>query len=212
MPRFDRALSDNAHAALSIAKAGEISRLSGGPTVHKEWSVVRLEALYELAYLRLFAAWELYLEAVFYRSLCGYASAVGQEQLRIGHYYPTVAAAEAAVLGARSYALWHHPQKVIDRCQGYFMSGAGCPCNQEAVITANFTRLIHLASTRHRIVHDQTDAKKKFDAATLHIAGRTYSASRPGKFLRDFDTSKTPPQRWLEVTITELGSLISQLV
>jgi hypothetical protein len=159
-----------------------------------------------------FAAWEIYLEAIFYRSLCGYASAAGQEQLVTGSYYSNLAAAEAAVLRNNAYVLWHNPQKVIDRCRSHIRSGTGGPCIQELTITSIFTRLVHLASTRHRIVHDQADAKNKFNAATLHIAGRTYPASRPGKFLRDFDASKTPPQRWLEVTIAELSSLMQQMV
>src|SRR5580658_4258475 len=119
MPRFDSALFSTATTAVSIVGAGELSRLSGGPTIRKEWRTARLEALYELAYLRVFAAWESYLEAIFYRSLCGYASAAGQEQLIRGAYFPSLAAAEADVLGAHTYALWHKPQKVIDRCKKY---------------------------------------------------------------------------------------------
>ena len=212
MPRFDRKLSDQAQLAVAIVRAGEIAHVSGGPTIRKEWNTIRLEALYELAYLRVFAAWEMCLEAIFYRSLCGYASAAGQEQLISGSYYPSLAAAEAAVLGRHKYVLWHNPQKVIERCQGYIRSGTGCPSVQELTISSNLARLEHLASTRHRIVHDQIDAKLKFDAATLHIAGRTYRSSRPGKFLRDLDTTKTPPRKWLEVTIMELSSLMCQMV
>jgi hypothetical protein len=154
-------------------------------------------------------AWETYLEAVFYRSLCGYASAAGQEKLIRGKFYPNLATAEAAVLGGYSYVLWHSPQKVIDRCRLHIRGG---PCVQELIITSNFTRLVHLSSTRHRIVHDQADAKKKFDAATLHLTGQTYRGSRPGKFLRDYDRTKVPPQRWLEVTVRELSALMAQMV
>ena len=213
MPRFDRVLSDQAQSALGIVRAGEIARVSGSPTVRKEWGLIRLEALYELAYLRVFAAWEMCVEAVFFRSLCGYASAAGPEKLVRGSYYPNLAAAEAAVLGGQSYKLWYNPQKVIDRCKRFIASGLpGCPCTLETAMASNITRLLHMASTRHRIVHDQADAKRKFDTATLQIAGRAYPASRPGKFLRDWDTSTSPRRRWLEVTISELTSLTSQIV
>jgi hypothetical protein len=80
------------------------------------------------------------------------------------------------------------------------------------MLASNFTYLVNLANIRHRIVHDQADAKRKFEAATLQIAARTYSSSRPGKFLRDWDTSKAPRQRWLEVTIAALIALTSQIV
>jgi hypothetical protein len=207
MPRFDRELFIQAQSASGIVRAGEIAHASGGPSVRREWSITKLEALYELAYLRVFAAWESYLEAIFYRSLCGYASTTGQETLINGTYFSNLAAAQSAVLGHQQYALWHNPQKVINRCRGYIRAG-----RQENTISSNLARLDHFASTRHRIVHDQADAKRKFDAAALQITGRTYPASRPGKFLRDLDTSISPPRRWLEVTITDLTTLTSQMV
>jgi hypothetical protein len=193
--------------------AGEIAHVSGEASLRKAWSVIRLEALYELAFLRIFMAWETCLESVFYRSLCGYASSAGQEQLLAGSYFPTLSAAESAVLGSQNYILWHDPRKVVQRCQKFIKSGVvGCPGLQETVISSNSARLAYLASTRHRIVHDQLDAKRKFDAASLAIAGRTYASSRPGKFLRDFDTSSSPPRRWLEVTILDLEGLARQIV
>jgi hypothetical protein len=213
MPRFDLELAAQAQSAIAIARAGEIAHASGGRSVRKEWTTTRLEALYELAYLRVFAAWEMYMEAVFLRSLCGYESTAGQEQLHAGTYHSTLAAAEAAVLGGRHYLLWQNPQQVIDRCQQFFKSGAGYPCLQETIVTSSFTDLTHLASTRHRIVHThQNDAKSKFDAATMHIAGRTYSLSRPGKFLRDSNTSIAPHRSWLEITTQNLTAMIRQIV
>jgi hypothetical protein len=213
MPRFDNVLSGQAQSAIAITRAGEIAHVSGYRTIRKEWSTIRLEALYELAYLRVFAAWEVCLEAVFYRSLRGYASTAGQEALVGGRYYVSVAAAELAVLSGRSYVLWHNPQKVIERCRRFIKSGAGGgPCVQESMLSANLSRLEDFSTIRHRIVHDQQDAKRKFDAATLTIAARTYSSSRPGKFLRDWDTSTVPPKRWLEVTILETIGLIKQIV
>jgi len=211
MPRFDHVLSGHAQSAVSIVRAGEIAHASGGPPIRKEWSVSKLEALNELAYLRVFSAWEVCLEAVFYRSLCGYVSAAGQETLVSGSYFPTLAAAESAVLGGRAYRLWHNPQTIIDRCQAFIRRGPGCPAIQEVTISSHFARLENMASIRHRIVHEQTDARQKFDIATMQIAGRTYRSSRPGRFLRDLDASTSPPLRWLEVIIGELVSLVGQM-
>ena len=215
MPRLDRELSRKVQAALAIVRAGELARVYGPVRVRTEWSVSRLEALYELAYLRAFAAWEICLEAIFYRSLCGFASGAGQETLITGGYYPSVAAAEAAVLGNSNYLLWHNPQRVIDRCKRYIQSGApGCPAIQEKVLVSNLADLGDFANVRHRIVHDQTDAKRKFDAATLRLAGQTYRASRPGRFLRDWGPprSASAPRRWLETIVYDLVGLTRQLV
>jgi hypothetical protein len=213
MPRFDRVLSGLAGSAASITKAGEMAHVSGPLSTRREWSVVRLEALYELAYLRIFAAWEMCLEAVFYRALCGYSSAAGQEALVGGvPYYRNLAAAEIAAAGGKSYLLWHNPQIVIDRCKKFFQPGPGHQCAQEIMLTSNFSQIAALASIRHRIVHDQRDAKQKFDKVTLALAARTYQGSRPGKFLRDWDKSGPPARRWLEVTSQELIGMIGQIV
>ena len=155
-----------------------------------------------------------HLEAIFYRSLCGYASTAGQETLLTGAYYSTLAQAEAAVLGSRrTYVLWHNPTAVIGRCRNFIRSGVpGCPSLQENTIASNLTRLEYLSSARHRIVHDQADARSKFDAATINLVGRTYPASRPGKFLRDWDTSGPVQRRWLDALTQELIGLASQMV
>lgn len=214
IPRFDIALASQARAATEIVTAGEIAHASGSPAIRREWTIARLEALHELAYVRVFAAWESFLEAVFFRYLCGYASSVGQETLVSGRYFPSIAAAEQDVLGPRrTYLLWHSPQQVIDRCQKYIRSGSPAyPARQETVIASSVARLDALAATRHRIVHEQTDARNKFDNATLLFVGRTYPASRPGRFLREWNHSTMPRQRWLETTISELTALASQMV
>jgi hypothetical protein len=124
-----------------------------------------------------------------------------------------LAAAEAAVLKGQQYALWANPYVVIKRCKEHIRSGLpGCPCLLETTITANVATIQNLAATRHRVVHDQADAKRKFDAATLQLAGRTYAASRPGKFLRDWDTSTAPRKRWIDVTIDEMAAIIRQVI
>lgn len=212
MPRLDLEFSSQATLALGIVSAGEISRVSSDHSVKKEWTLNRLEALYELAFLRVFATWEMCLEAVFLRSLCGFSSIAGGQEVRVGGlpYCPTLAAAEHAVMGAASFLLWHDPAKVAQRCRTHFVSGS--PGIQETVITSNLAGLRELAAIRHRIVHvHQKDAKNKFDAATISRSGQTFPVSRPGKFLRAHDSSM-PPRRWLNALIDELVGLAGQIV
>lgn len=216
MPRLDRALSTQAQTAISIVRAGELARNSADPNVRSQWTPTKLEALYELAYLRAFIAWESCLEAIFYRSLCGFASRTGQELLVAGKvgigpsgFYRTIADAELAVCGT-GYALWY-VDRVLPRCASYIQNGSGRPNTQATVLNSSKARLKHLEAIRHRVAHDHRDARQKFDAATVFFAGRTYSTSRPGKFLADWDTS-TPRQRWLEAILTELIALTGQMV
>ena len=216
MPRFDRQLAHQAQLAIGLVRAGEASRINGGHAGRTDWTIARLEALHEFAYLRVFAAWETCLEAIFFRSLCGYASGAGQETLLTGPHFPSLAAAETAALAAEGpgfqFLLWHSPWKVITRCRRFIQSGLPhCHAVQETVMASSSTRLSHLSHIRHRIVHDQEDAKRKFDTATQQFSGRTYPASRPGRFLRDWTTS-VPRQRWLDVAVNELVSLAAQMV
>jgi hypothetical protein len=215
MPRYDRHLLAQAQLAIEITRAGETVRAGGDVIGRQAWTLVRLEALYELAYLRVFAAWETVLEGVFFRSLCGYASRAGQETLVTGTHYPTLDAAERAVLAweGAAFLLWHNPGRAIRRCQHFIRSGApNFPAIQEATVNSHRTRLEYLASVRHRIVHEQKDARQKFNDATTALTGRTYAAARPGKFLRDWDRSTIPPRRWLDITINELVNLTGQMV
>lgn len=204
MPKFDAELKADTMEALGIVKAGEMSRIS----YSREWRVHRLESLYELAYLRIFSAWEMYQEYVFLRSLCGYESKTGQEKLlKRATHYPNLAAAETAMLGGHQYKLWHNPNHVVSRCQLFIATGL-----QEAVISSNLAHLSNLAAIRHRIVHSQNDAKLKFNTATMTIASQTYPASRPGRFLRDWDGRAGTPERWLEVLGRSLIGLLGQMV
>jgi hypothetical protein len=219
IPRIDLLLSSKAQEANEIVLAGERAHTRGGPT-GAEWTTKRLEFLHELAYLRLFAAWEDALEAIFLRSLCGFHSSAGAETLAIGRFHKTIADAQAAVLAAESrgavlktFLLWHSPAQLLRRFRAHIAERSpGMGGIQEQVISSSQARLEALASVRHRIVHEQGDAKSKFDAATLLLAARTYPASRPGKFLRDVDTSAVPPRKWLDAAIAELVGLAGQMV
>ncbi len=153
-------------------------------------------------------AWELSLESIFYRTLCGYESAsAGQEALAAGAYYRTIAAASSAVHGHHQYLLWHNPAAVIARCQAHINGG-----RQELVIASHQARLGHFASVRHRITHGQEDARQNFDAATLVVAGRTCPASSAGRFLRDSPAGIHPRQTYLDILCGELHGLVAQIV
>jgi hypothetical protein len=211
MPRFDNVLAAQLRLAEGIVSAGETMRRDGGVMGQKEWTIARLEALHELAFLRVFLCWESCLESVFYRSLCGFSSKVGQEVLLSGSHFRTLASAEASVLNGRRYLLWHNPGDVVKRCKKYICSGTGYHAVQETILSSHQTRLELIGAIRHRIAHHQTDARNQFDTATLAFAARTYANSQPGRFLRDREI--VPPyRRWMTILSSELISLLSQMV
>jgi hypothetical protein len=208
MRRFDIYLVHEGRALIGLAKAGEMVRLISGPGTPQweQWPISRLEALYELAFLRMFVAWETFCEDTFLRYMCGHVSRYGQAVPVLRHY-ATLAAAEAAYLGTRRYRAWYDPADVIARCQRHISNG-----RHEGVFSANRVWLDHLGKIRHRIAHGQKDAKHNFDLATNALAARVYLASRPGRFLRDWDTASAPRVRWLETLFANLGNLASQII
>lgn len=165
-----------------------------------------IETLHEFAYLRVFLAWEAFLEQTFFRYLCGYRNTVGQETIRNPSYCATLTDAENAVLGERDYVLWHNPQKVVSRAQTFFVRG-----RHEQVIRSNQARLELFAKVRHRIAHSQRHAKGQFDLASMALCGKRYSGSRPGRFLRDQLPTVSPPRSWLYEISTELVGLAFQI-
>lgn len=211
MPALDVQLRSRITDAVALAAVGEVARAEATPTslTRRGLYPARLEALYEMAYLRIFVGWEAYLEAAFLRYLCGYSSARwGQAVLLPGSTFAaTLAKAEASVLSGQSFVLWHSPNTVVLRSQKFFRSSM-----IEDTVASSRAQLQHLAAVRHRITHSQDDARRNFDAATMTIAGRRYRGARPGAFLRDWDATVQPPIRWLERLSMEMSALAGQIV
>src|SRR5436309_2044400 len=148
MPPLDRILSGQIDHSLGLVEAGENLRVWGGPgsKVWAELSIARLEYLYELSYLRMFIAWEIFLEGTFFRYLCGYRSRYGQAVMKRGSYFPTLAGAELTVLSRWRFLHWYDPGKVIRRSQLHMRDG-----RHEQVVSSNRARLAYFAAIRHRV-------------------------------------------------------------
>ncbi|MBY5592056.1 hypothetical protein HFO49_32310 [Rhizobium leguminosarum] len=166
-----------------------------------------IELAYELAFLRVFMAWEVLLEGAFLRFMCGFMHSNGQEPLAAGKaYQPTISDAETYLLNGRQYLLWHNPTHVINRAGGFFSNS-----RFELILASAQHRVEHFATVRHRIAHSQKDAAAKFDTVSMLLAGKRYMGSRPGRFLRDWQVGINPPQRWFASICLELESLSHQI-
>jgi len=203
MPGYTAVLRQRVASALALAQAGEVAAQS---SARAHWHVARIEYLYEISFLRVFVEWEVFLEQTFLRYLCGYQSSRGVFPAATGNHCPSLAQAETLIFGTRGFTLWHDPTRVVNRSRGHLQ---GCP--HEVVIQTSIPRLESFAAIRHRVAHGQDDAKTKFDRATMLLSGRRYRGARPGRFLRDWDTTSNPRQRWIEVISLELAGLANQI-
>jgi hypothetical protein len=208
MPPLGVRFSREVNRALSLARAGELVRATSpsGSVAVREFSQSRLEALYEMAYLRVFMLWETFLEQSFLRYICGFAASAGPQSLT-GGTRRTLFDAEQAVLRGHDYVSWANPGSVEARCRHFIKYGL-----HEQIVSSNRSRLEWFASVRHRVAHPSAYAKGQFDTATMGLAGRRYRGSSPGRFLRDRTPGLPHRERWIREIGDELTSLARQIV
>jgi len=215
MRQFDADFATDGQKMIDLARAGEITRVAAmsKASVLEQWPNHRLEALYELAFLRIFIAWESFLESTFYRYMAGHESVVYGPASVIGSYRG-IQAAENAVLkfhGSKKkpapYIAWYQTHTVIKRCKAFIPSG-----RHHTVFVYNQPWLTDVAGIRHRIAHGQQHARAQFYAAASSLVGYSYPRCRPGKFLRSPDLSRPVKTTWLESIFMTLSGLASQIV
>jgi hypothetical protein len=210
LPRLDRSFSNEVTRLLDLAEGGENVRSRAQPRalIQQYWYPARIESLYELVYLKIWIEWEFFLEESLLRYMCGYNSRYGV-MARVGGlpHYPTIAAAQAALLGAHHHLLWHSPTAVVNRARGHLVNS-----QHELVLNAAQVIVGHCAAVRHHVAHGQENTRIPFDNATMHFVGRRYSGARVGLFLRDWNTTAVPEVRWIHYLASQLANLASLIV
>lgn len=168
----------------------------------------QMEALYESAFLRIFASWEVFQEDATIRMMAGAGTSTYKPVAASGSSkYSTMKAARAALYNNRSYLLWHNPDGVIKRVAKVL---DGSPLETE--LTSNKSKLEHYGNIRHSIAHGSDDAVAKFKAASQYLTGVTHKGS-PGKFLRSQDVTDTMNmRRWIFVITTDLQHIASKCI
>lgn len=191
-------------SALGLCTAVELAReLSPIGSVQRvELTEQRLALVYESAYLRMFAGWEVFLEEVCIRYMCGYEAPMYTPTVLVQNV-KTLDDARKHLYGQNQYLLWHDPTRVVNRVKARLHE---CPI--EGSILASTQTLQWLGAVRHRVAHDSADARQKFDAATMGLGGFRVRGGRVGRFLR-----KNHPhgQRWIHQLAIALRGLAKQM-
>lgn len=205
MPRLLGQLEAAIDKALAIAQAGEIIRaqLPAGSKVRRELGPSRLEALNELAYLRIFIAWESFLEDSFLHYLCAFENSSGPLALLKPRFH-TLDDARKDMLQGSDFVSWYSPTKIVKRSQRYANRGP-----HELVIVSSQARLEWFAAIRGRIAHSSRHARDEFDKATLGLVGRRIRGGNSGLFLRSPEVNSG--ERWLVAIAAELKNLAAQI-
>jgi hypothetical protein len=208
MPPLSKAFSANAQEILDLALMAERlrSHATMGQSIRQELTVQRTRLFYEVAFLKLFASWETFLGDIIIRYLCGYTYA-GQAEQVINGFARSLTDAQTRLLGNQSYVLLQNPTKIIGHINRLFQPG----CRIAQVVSSFQQSLEDFANIRHRIAHDHQDARRKFDGASMRLAGRRFPGSRPGTLLRETTQFNGLNVRWLERIVRELEGITGQL-
>lgn len=203
LPSLDKHFSKQCLRAIKISRNIEFAKVLNGSKI----TIYDLEYAYEIAYLRVFVAWEVFLENVLFRLLAGYTISGNQEPLKEGKSYAkNIGAARTLIQGNRDFVLWHACGKNINRAAIKFNNS-----NFEQVLKSAEDDLDMFSAIRHRIAHEQDDARNNFNEATMALCGRRFRAARAGRFLRYINPNSVNGERFLETITTDLENIATQL-
>ncbi len=132
----------------------------------------------ELSFLRIFLAWEDFLEETFIRYMCGARSASGYAPVLVAQY-SSIDRARRVIQGSRPYADWAHPKLVIERAELYFHDGEP----YRSALRAGMVGLNEMLTIRNRIAHRSPHATAQFRELVLHELGHNPQGMGPGRFL-----------------------------
>ena len=150
----------------------------------------QIEQITDLVFLRIYSAWETFLEESFIRFMCGAPSASGS--------YPkcyvsprNIDHAREFVTGPRlRYADWTDPDTVVRRAELLFRAGRP----YATPVRAASLELNDMRAIRNRIAHRSVDARNKFAVVVQRRLGVARRFG-PGRFL--LKNTATPNQTYL---------------
>lgn len=189
----------------SDAYAWSLPRAKGGrPYVTRK----RRDSMIEMAFLRAFLGWELFLEESFVLFLAGQKPPRGRAPYR--HTFPPDLdkAREWVVPEGRDYAKWNIAAQVASRAERHFRSGGPFA----SVLRAIQNTLEDARFIRNAIAHDSTSAFDRFEMVVRTALPTVPPKLTVGGFLSTTKPGTTPPISFLEFYIGKIDSAARQIV
>lgn len=139
---------------------------------------IQIEIIAELAFLRIFIAWENFLEESFLRYLLGARPPSGSMPRRFVNPRNMSHALDILV-SDREYIKWNSASAVISRAERYFRDGFP----YRNAIQAATVDLDNMNTIRNRIAHKSKISKEKFNNFVRRTFGHGRHGMTPGRFL-----------------------------
>ena len=142
----------------------------------------RKAVIYELAFLRCFLAWEVFLEGTFYAYMLGKGSPDGT---KFGCYVSPRDEQHARdiIRGNRRFATWARSGDVIQRAELYFNNGEP----YSSALGSASSDLVDMVIVRNRIAHQSGSAKSNFLDLVRRKHGSVPQGTNAGRFLLGSD-------------------------
>ena len=161
----------------------------------------------ELAFLRVFLAWEVFVEQSFLLYVMGAAPLKGRRVHRFV-FPPSRNVAEEWLTDGRDYATWSSAAAVGQRAQRYFREGRPFT----GVLRRNQNFLDETRFIRNAIAHRSGDAQDKFEAMVRNKLGALPPNATAGSFLAATVPGVAPPLTFWESYTKKLAQLADLIV
>jgi hypothetical protein len=166
----------------------------------------RRDSLTELAFFRVFSAWEAFLEESFILYMLGQKAPKGRKIHRYG-FPPNEDAAYEWVNEGRPYAKWT-PDDIKPRAKRLFRDGK--PFSQ--AITNHHNLLFQVKTVRNAIAHDSASARDKFEEMVRNELRTLPPNTTVGSFLLTTKPRTTPPISFFEFYLDSIIKVADEIV
>jgi hypothetical protein len=166
----------------------------------------RRDTLTEIAFLRAFTSWEVFLEQSFILYLLGYRPPKGAPPRRYG-FPPNHQAAIEWCADGRDHAKWNVTE-VQKRANRWFRQGKPFT----PALQGRQFRLDQLVTIRNAIAHESSSARSKFETLVRQELGALPPNTTVGSFLMTTQPNSNPPISFMEFYISEIHWVAQSIV
>jgi hypothetical protein len=176
------------------------------PRACAQISPQRRDTLTEVAFLRAFTGWEIFLEETFLLYLLGHQPPRGQPPRRYGFPRDKEAASEWCTEG-REYARWN-VSDVRRRADRWFQHGKPFT----PALQGQQSRLDQLITIRNAIAHESSAARGKFETLVRNELQALPPNTTVGSFLITTKPNSSPPISFMEFYLSEVRRVAQKIV
>ncbi len=199
---FSRCLKD----ARDLADDAHKWSIPAQPGARAQISPQRRDTLTEMAFLRAFTGWEIFLEETFLLYLMGHQAPKGQPPRRYG-FPPNEEAASEWCTEGKEYAKWN-VSDVRRRANRWFRQGKPFT----PALQGQQSRLDQLTTIRNAIAHESSAARGKFETLVRNELQALPPSTSVGSFLITTKPNSNPPISFMEFYLSEVKRVGQNIV